>query len=99
MKTIKTIRALKLKNEDTVIPQGTELVFVRHSEMPTVGVFSFNGRELKMRYRAVIKNPTIRSLEKWSIGGICKSVFGAKVEPDGYGPTGEPSWLLAMGMI
>ena len=99
MKTIKTIRDLKLKNEDTVIPQGTELVFVRHSEMPTVGVFSFNGRELKMRYRTVIKNPTMRSLEKWSMDGICKSVFGAKVEPDGYGVNGQPSWLIAMGMI
>lgn len=98
MKTIKTIKDLKLK-DDTAIPCGTVLTFVRHGEMPTVGIFNLNGRDIKMRYRSIIKNPGLRSLEKWSNDGICKSVFGAKVEPDGYGTNGEPSWLLAMGMI
>lgn len=98
MKTIKTTKNLTLKDQ-TVIPAGTTLEFVRHGEMETVGIFALNGRELKMRYRSVIKNPTLKSLEKWSEDSLCKSVFGAQVEPDGYGPHGEPSWLLAMVLI
>jgi len=31
--------------------------------------------------------------------GIAKSVTGKRVEPDGYGPDGFPSWLLALGLI
>lgn len=98
MKTIKTIRDLKLKDQ-TIIPKGTQLTFVRHSDMATVGIFSYNGRELKMRYRSVIKNPSLKSLERWTMDSVCKSVFGAQVEPDGYGPLGDPSWLIALGMI
>ena len=98
MKTIKTIKDLKLKDQ-TVIPTGTTLMFIRPGDMPTVGIFNFNGREIKMRYRSIIKNPSMNSLEKWSDTGICKSVFGATCEPDGFGDEGEPSWLLAMGLI
>ena len=43
--------------------------------------------------------PTVKTLEKWSESGICKSVFGKKVEPDGTDPEGAPSWLLALGLI
>jgi hypothetical protein len=98
MKTITTIKDLGLK-DGTPISKGSSLVFIRPGEMPTVGIFSYNGRELKMRYRNVLKNPSMRSLEKWSNDSVCKSVFGAVVEPDGYGPLNEPSWLLAMGLI
>jgi hypothetical protein len=98
MKTIKTIKDLKLKN-GTVIPKGSELEFVRHSEMETVGIFDYEGRELKMRYRSVLKTPSFKSLDNWTNEGVCKSVFGAKVEADGHGFYGEPSWLLAMGLI
>ncbi len=98
MKTIKTLKDLKLKDQ-TIIPKGSELVFVRHSEMETVGIFDYKGRELKMRYRSVLKTPSMKSLENWTNEGMCKSVFGSKVEADGHGVYGEPSWLLAMGMI
>lgn len=98
MKTIKTIKPLNLKDGSN-IPQGSNLVFVRNGDMDSVGIFSYNGRELKMRYRSVLKNPSIKSLEKWTSDSVCKSVFGNKVEPDGFGPEGEPSWLLAVGLI
>lgn len=98
MKTIKTLKDLKLKDQ-TIIPKGSELEFVSHGAMETVGIFSYNGRELKMRYRSVLKTPSLNSLDKWTNDGICKSVFGATVEPDGHGAYGEPSWLLAMGLI
>ena len=97
MKTIKTIQ--NLNNGTIIIPQGSALQFVRHGEADHIGVFSFNGQELKIQYRKVIKNPSFKSLEKWSKDSVCKSVFGNKVEPDGFGPEGEPSWLLAVGLI
>lgn len=98
MKTIKAIKDLTLK-DGTIIPKGTPLHFIRHGEMPTVGIWSVNGVERKMRYRSIIKQPSINTLQRWDEDGICNTVFGEKTEPDGYGPEGEPSWLLAMGMI
>jgi len=99
MKIIKTPKKLTLK-DGTIIPANTSLQFVRHLEdSTTIGVFALNGVEMKMRYRSVIKNPAMRTLEKWSYDSVCKSVFGCKVEPDGCGKNGEPSWLLALNMI
>jgi len=47
----------------------------------------------------ISKPPTLKTLEKWSMNGVAKSVTGAKVEPDGFGPDGSPSWLLACSLI
>jgi hypothetical protein len=85
--------------DGTTLEKGTMIEFVRHGNMETVGIWNVRGVELKMRYRSVIKQPSARSLERWSEDGVCESVFGARVEPDGYGPHGEPSWLLAIGVI
>ena len=46
-----------------------------------------------------LKPPTIKTMEKWSEAGIARSVYGKKVEPDGYDVLGSPSWLIVMGMI
>lgn len=43
--------------------------------------------------------PSMASLERWMCDGICESVTGDDVEPDGCGSDGAPSWLLALGMI
>lgn len=43
--------------------------------------------------------PSIRTLMKWSDDGICMTPTGHRVEPDGYGPDGVPSWLRILGMI
>jgi hypothetical protein len=98
MKTIKASKDLSLKDGSTIL-KGTLIEFVRPGDLPTVGIWNVNGVERKMRYRSIIRKPSMESLEKWSDDGICNSVFGARVEPDGYGPQGEPSWLLAMGLI
>ena len=45
------------------------------------------------------KPPTMATLERWSNDGVCRTVTGYKVEPDGIGPDGSPSWLLALGLI
>jgi hypothetical protein len=98
MKTIHTAKDLSLK-DGTIIPKGTVLDWKGPGKMETVGLFDYRGRELKMRYRSVIQTPSMDELEEWSNDGICESVFGERVEPDGHDEDGAPSWLLAMGMI
>lgn len=43
--------------------------------------------------------PINRTLEKYIYDGICKSINGKTVEPDGVDSDGFPSWLIVMGMI
>ena len=41
----------------------------------------------------------MKTLEKYSLDSVAKSVTGKRCEPDGYAEDGSPSWLLALGMI
>lgn len=43
--------------------------------------------------------PSVNVLQKMSSDGIVSTPLGTRVEPDGTGPNGEPSWLLVMGLI
>jgi hypothetical protein len=45
------------------------------------------------------KPPSIRQLWKESDDGVSTSVTGKRVEPDGYGSDGSPSWMLVLGLI
>lgn len=47
----------------------------------------------------ISKPPSERTMMKWENDGYCKTVTGERVEPDGRGTDGAPSWLLAAGMI
>jgi hypothetical protein len=60
-----------------------------------------DGRRISTRdLKAVgLKMPGLKTLEKYSSEGIAKSVFGARVEPDGVDAEGSPSWLLFAGLI
>lgn len=51
------------------------------------------------KYTGFIKPPSGKMLERQSFDCVAKSVTGKRVEPDGYGPDGSPSWLLVMGYI
>ena len=51
------------------------------------------------KFTKMQKPPGMRALQKRQFDGISKSVVGEKVEPDGYGPTGAPSWELVLGII
>lgn len=46
-----------------------------------------------------VKMPSDRQLEKWTYDSVVKSVYGNRVEPDGFDSDGSPSWLLALGLI
>lgn len=45
------------------------------------------------------RKPSFSQLEKWLGDGVAMTPTGKRVEPDGWGPDGSPSWLLALGMI
>jgi len=46
-----------------------------------------------------MKEPSIKTLEKWVQDGIAKATDGCEVEPDGYCQHGKPSWLIELGLI
>ena len=105
MKTLTTKREIKLKSGE-IIPAGES----GRVEFDTVSrsLFSFHspslGRPVKLGFSAFtrvfgLKAPGMKTLERWVDEGVAKTVFGARTEPDGTGPDGEPSWLLVLGII
>ena len=99
-------KKLSLK-DGTVIEAGEKGTLRFNEQTPRQAVVDFDvrpntrlGTRLLGDYfgRPFMKEPSMSALEDMS-DGIAKSVTGKKVEPDGYGPDGSPSWLLALGMI
>ena len=43
--------------------------------------------------------PSLQELMAWNEDGICETPTGHRVEPDGTGPDGVPSWLRALRLI
>ena len=43
--------------------------------------------------------PSMQELMAWNENGICETPTGHRVEPDGTGPDGVPSWLRALRLI
>jgi hypothetical protein len=85
-----------------VISKGT-VANVEFSHTPTrecMLVTLPDGTVIKTAYwQLFFKVPSERTLAVWSMDGVAKSVTGKRVEPDGHGPDGSPSWLLALGYI
>ncbi len=42
---------------------------------------------------------SLQDLMAWNEDGICETPTGHRVEPDGTGPDGVPSWLRALRLI
>lgn len=49
--------------------------------------------------RGFPKPPSFSTMQRWSDDGVARAVDGARVESDGFSPSGAPSWLLAVGVI
>lgn len=101
--TEKTRREVKLKTGQ-IIPKGTEfsLEFKQtENGSPYMTVTSLDGSiQFKTRHFTMFfKEPNLEAMEEWVNDGIAETVTGDRTEPDGYGPDGAPSWLLALGMI
>ena len=73
---------------------------------PLIMILSANGITVRCRsthwnkyFKTNSKLPSDKMIETWVYDGVCKSLGGNRVEPDGWSFDGTPSWLLAMGMI
>ena len=76
---------------EVTIPEGTEV--------SAGNVLDANLTFKTRKFSTFFKPPTMKTLEKYSLDSVAKSVTGKRCEPDGYGPDGSPSWLLVLGMI
>ena len=43
--------------------------------------------------------PSFETLQAWEHDGICETPTGQRVEPDGIGSDGVPSWLRVLSII
>jgi hypothetical protein len=94
------------KSGDTV-PAGAE-VTLHYSEKAGSRVYFSRGADFAKtikfqnchKYFAEFrKMPSMRTLEKQANNAVVTTPIGEKTEPDGYGPSGLPSWLLVLGVI
>ena len=104
--TTTNTRDIKTKSGLVILANSAcALAFSQTTNQMPVCLVSANGVSINVRpshlpaYFSRFKAPSMRTLEKWVNDGICKSVLGKTVEPDGYDEDGSPSWLLALGMI
>jgi hypothetical protein len=109
-KTVKTRQELtysKFPETACTIPAGTKLEVHFSEARPGKLYFEFNGSVRVATISNAYKNftgfrkcPSLNSIQKmeWN-DGACMTCTGHKVEPDGYGPDGSPSWMLVLGVI
>ncbi len=109
-KTVSLRRELSYQKHEfpCVVPVGTYVTLYFSEKVPSRVYFDFGGH---LRATRVVnasktfsggftKEPSSKSMQKWEWeGGFCKTVTGHKTEPDGFGPDGSPSWMLALGLI
>lgn len=96
--SIETKRAVKLK-DGTTLPKGSKAWFLKKDNGDWHNTVCCVEGHLVSIVGAFGPAPKIETMEKWSNDGVAKSVTGRRVEPDGHGPDGSPSWLLVMNVI
>lgn len=108
MASLRTVLNADLRIKDGTVFHKGETAEVSFSKMsPSVATILIGDRTVHIktmnlfRYlRGFQKPPGMRSLEMMSENARATTVTGKRnVEPDGYGPDGSPSWLLALGFI
>ena len=95
---MKTKKQINLK-DGTTLPKGLPVTFIPGKDSRCLVHSPEHSEPLQVRITSAFPAPSMISLERWSDDGVCKTPTGKRVEPDGYGPDGSPSWLLAFGMI
>lgn len=93
---MRTQKEIKLKIGIT-LPKGLNVEFKPDS--PSRCFVFHEGNKYQVRISSAFKAPSMGKLEKMSDDGICCSIAGNNVEPDGWDSEGSPSWLLALGLI
>jgi hypothetical protein len=93
-----TTKSIILKDGST-LPKGLKVTFIEDKPSRCLVHSPNHPAPLQVRITSAFKAPALNTLEKWSNDGICKTPTGHRVEPDGHGPDGSPSWLLVLGWI
>ena len=91
----------------TVIPTGTNLNLYFDGKSTIYAYFNHEGVTRPLRITNLHKYfgsrfkkmPSISYLQKQELDGVCSTVNGKRVEPDGFDEFGAPSWLLVLGLI
>lgn len=92
-----TQKQVKLKTGDILL-KGLPVSFVQ--DRPDICLVRGDRAEpYKIRISSAFNPPSVQELEEQSNDGVCDSVLGERVEPDGWDEHGSPSWLLALGLI
>ena len=94
---IKTQKEIKLKTGET-LPKGLAVSFIPENWSRCL-VQGSRIEPYRVRISSAFKTPSMEELEEWVNDGVCESIAGERVEPDGWDEHGSPSWLLAMGLI
>ncbi len=94
---ITTEKEIKLKIGKT-LPKGTPVQFNPESNRNCL-VMDDLGVVYTVRITSAFNPPSLEELEEAVNDGICQSIAGESVEPDGRDQYNSPSWLLALGMI
>ena len=92
--------------QPTVIKSGTKVEVYFSEKIPAFGFVPYENywyivglKNGNTQFNKFTAPPSMNTLQKWDSDGYSKTVTGHKVEPDGYGPDGSPSWLLVIGVI
>lgn len=98
-----TKKEIKTKSGE-VLPKGSPVTFRGLDEGNSFNsslclVQGLRAEPYKVRITSAFKSPSMNKLEEWANDGVCESILGERVEPDGCDEYGSPSWLLALGLI
>ena len=95
---MKTQKDIPLKDGST-LAKGLPVTFIDGKDSRCLVHSPSHSEPLQVRITSAFKAPSMATLERWSYDSICKTPTGKRVEPDGHGSDGSPSWLLVFGMI
>jgi hypothetical protein len=93
---MRTQRAIKLKIGKT-LPAGLPVEF--REDRPWLCIVTDGNDEYQVRVTSAFHEPSLEEMEEYVADGICPSIAGDSVEPDGWDSHRTPSWLLALKLI
>lgn len=92
-----TKKQIKLKSGE-ILPKGLPVSFIPDNYSLCL-VQGERAEPYKVRVTSAFEAPSLEELEEQCNDGVCDSVLGERVEPDGTDEYNSPSWLLVLGMI
>jgi len=88
------------------IPRGSEVEVTPYNETSCAVIPPDGGRPIKVPYvvahqylKGFRPPPPLQKLIRYVNDGVSPTPTGYRVEPDGVGPDGIPSWALILGYI